>query len=149
MPLFAVETLSERVADASRQEELVAFLSSLFGALALLLASVGLYGVVAYATARRTREIGLRLALGANRLGVLSMIFRESISLVWAGLAIGIPLALALARLISSRLFGVTATDPITVLAAIGVMVLTAGLAAFIPSRRASKVDPMVALRYE
>jgi ABC-type antimicrobial peptide transport system permease subunit len=104
---------------------------------------------MSYTTARRTQEIGIRLALGASRENVLSMVLRESLVLVGVGAAIGVPIALALGTLISSRLFGVAATDPITIIAATALMISVAALASFLPARRASQVDPMIALRWE
>ena len=105
------------------------------------------YGVIAYATVRRTHEIGVRLALGATRERVATMVLRESVALVATGIAIGVPATLVATRLIASRLFGVTATDPVTMLSAVLLMFAVAALAGFLPARRAALVDPMVALR--
>jgi len=121
--------------------------STFFGSLALLLACVGLYGVVSYAVARRTAEIGVRLALGATRGRVLRTILQESLMLVAAGVGIGLPIALALTRLVGARLFGVTPADPPTIAAAVALMMLVAAVASFFPARRAARIDPMVALR--
>jgi predicted permease len=130
-------------------ERIIAMLSEFFGGLALLLVATGLYGLMAYTVTRRTREIGIRIALGGEQRGVLWMVMRESLGVVMAGLAIGIPAALAAARLISSMLFGLTPTDPPTIGVATLAMICVTLLAAYLPARRASKVEPMVALRYE
>jgi putative ABC transport system permease protein len=142
-------TLEEHVDSSLGHERLMATLSTLFGILALLVASVGLYGIMAYAVARRTREIGIRMALGARTGDVLRMVLGESIVLIGAGVAIGIPLALGLARLIANQLFGLKPHDPLTLIGAALVLAGVALAASYIPARRATKVDPMVALRYE
>src|SRR5262249_52223572 len=123
--------------------------AAFFGALAVLLACLGLYGVVSYTVTRRTAEIGIRLALGATRTGVLGVVLKESMLLILIGIVIGGPVTLAATRLISTMLFGIGAADPLTVAAAVSMMILVGGLAALLPARRASRVDPMVALRYE
>jgi predicted lysophospholipase L1 biosynthesis ABC-type transport system permease subunit len=149
VPILAATTLAEVVNNSLGQERMVAELSSFFGLLALILASVGLYGVMTYTVARRTGEIGLRMALGARRPQVLWMVLRESLELVAMGVVLGIPLAFAFARLISSQLYGITKGDPLTICAAIALQASIAAFASYIPARRATKVDPMVALRYE
>ena len=149
LPVVKIDTVDEQLGDVLIQERLMATLSGFFGAVALVLACLGLYGVVSYSVGRRTSEIGIRLALGATRGGVLGMILRESLVLVSAGVAIGIPVTVAGARLVSSRLFGVSATDPLTIAAAMLVMMAVATAAALIPASRASRVDPMAALRCE
>jgi ABC-type antimicrobial peptide transport system permease subunit len=149
LPVTSIHTLSEQVKDRLNKEYLIARLSSLFGILALVLACVGLYGVQAYGVARRTNEIGIRMALGAHRRRVLWMILRESLALVGIGVAIGLPMAFAATRLISSQLYGVNPTDPSTMTAATVVLAAIAVFAGYIPARRATRVDPMVALRYE
>jgi predicted permease len=131
------------------RERLIATLSGFFGGLALLLASVGLYGVMAYNVQRRTREIGIRMSMGAGRPQVLWMIAREALGLIVAGVIVGLPAAFAASRLVSSMLFGLTAGDPATILGATALLAATGLLAAFLPAYRASRVDPMVALRYE
>jgi ABC-type antimicrobial peptide transport system permease subunit len=135
------------------QERLIAMLSSVFSTLALLLACVGLYGLLAFSVAQRTAEMGIRMALGARRDDVIWTIMREALLLVAAGLAIGIPAALLTVRLASNRiaglLFGLRATDPVTIAAAATLLVLVAAGAGYLPARRASRVDPMVALRNE
>ena len=149
VPVNKVRTLEAQLDESLSQERLVATLSSCFGAFALLLAAVGLYGVLAYNVTRRTNEIGLRMALGAERGGVIWMVFREALLLVGMGVAIGVPLALALARSVSSLLYGLKPTDPLTILAAVVLLFAVAGIASYLPARRASRVDPMAALRYE
>jgi predicted permease len=144
-----VSLFSELVDENLVQERLLATLSGFFGGLALLLASVGLYGVMAYNVQRRTREIGIRMSMGAGRPQVLWMVTREALGLIIAGVILGLPTALAASRLVSSMLFGLAASDPATVLAATGLLTITGLLAAFLPAYRASNVDPMVALRYE
>ena len=122
---------------------------TLFGGLALLVASVGLFGVMSYSVARRTNEIGIRMALGAQRQDVLRLVMRESMILVAAGVAIGLGGAVAASRLVSNLLFGLAPTDPATMAGAMIVMVLVSALAGYLPARRASGIDPMVALHYE
>lgn len=149
LPILRIDTIEEQLNDALGQERLIAGVTGFFALLAVLLACLGLYGVISYTVARRTDEIGIRMAMGATRPVVLGMVLSESMVLVLAGLSIGVPAALATTRLISSRLFGVSAADPLTIVAAISLMIAVAALAGFIPAWRASKVDPLVALRYE
>jgi ABC-type antimicrobial peptide transport system permease subunit len=130
-------------------ERLIAMMSVGFGALATLLASIGLYGVMAFVVARRTREIGVRLALGAMRGSVVWLVMREVLLLVGLGLTVGIPAALALGRFISSQLYGVKASDPWVAGIAVILLSLIAAMAGLVPARRASRIDPLVALRYE
>jgi putative ABC transport system permease protein len=120
-----------------------------FAGSALLLAMVGLYGVMAYITSQRTHEIGIRMALGAQRLDMLRMIFRQSFALVLSGVAIGIFASIGLTRLLESMLYGVRATDVVTYGSVVGLLVAAAALASYLPARRAMRVDPIVALRYE
>lgn len=124
-------------------------LLSIFAALAMLLAAIGLYGVMSYSVAQRTREIGIRMALGARRRDVLALVVKQGMTLVVLGIAAGILLSLAMTRLISGMLFGITATDPLTFAGVAALLATVAFLANYMPARRASKVDPMVALRYE
>ncbi len=149
LPIFGVTTMNEQLRDNLTQERLIAQLVSFFGALALILACIGLYGVMAHGVARRTNEIGIRMALGARGGNIAWMILRETLYLVLAGLVIGVPAALLGARLISSQLFGVSPTEPVTLIAAAVVLTLVALLAGFVPARRASRVNPLNALRYE
>jgi len=143
------KSLDYQVADNFNQERLITRLTGLFGLLALALASVGLYGITAYSVARRTSEIGLRMALGANRANVLALVLRRALLLVAVGLAIGIPVALLGGRLMRSQLYGVRTYDPLTLAGAILVLSAFAALAGFIPARRAASIEPMNALRTE
>ena len=149
LPVLRINTIEGQLNDVLLQERLIATLSGFFGAMALLLACIGLYGTISYAVARRTSEIGVRLALGATRARVLGIILRESLMMAAAGIAIGVPATLAVTRLIATRLFGVSATDPLTMGGGCVLMIAVAALAGFLPARRASRVDPMVALRCE
>jgi predicted permease len=142
-------TLRAQVDQATARERLLMRLSSGFGGLAILLAAVGLYGSLAYAVTRRTREIGIRLALGAQRGSVVQLMLRESLTVVAAAILVGVPLSLASGTLLKGFLFGVTAYDPIALLGGGAVLTVVAVLAAFAPARRASKVDPVLALRCE
>jgi len=149
IPIFGVTTMNEQLRANVTRERLIAQLVSFFGALALILACIGLYGVMAHGVTRRTNEIGIRMALGARGGNIAWMILRETLYLVLAGLAIGVPAALLGARLISAQLFGMSPTDPLTLIAAAGVLTLVAMLAGYLPARRASRVNPLIALRYE
>ena len=149
LPLFDVTSLSDQMKVSLLQDRLVTQLVSFFGVLALLLACVGLYGVMAQAVARRTNEIGIRMALGARGTNIVWMVLREVLSLVLAGLVLGIPTALIAARFVSSQLFGLKASDPATLIGAGVILTLVALIAGFVPARRASRVNPLVALRYE
>lgn len=143
------KSLDYQVADNFNQERLITRLTGLFGLLALALASVGLYGITTYSVARRTSEIGLRMALGANRGNVVALVLKKALLLVALGLAIGIPVALLGARLMSTQLYGVRTYDPLTLAGAILVLSAFAALAGFIPARRAASIEPMHALRTE
>jgi predicted permease len=145
----SIQTLNAKIDRRLTTQRLIAQLSAFFGAAALLLAVIGLYGVMSYSISRRTGEIGIRMALGASQSGVIWMVLRETLWMVAIGVAIGLLCALASGRLISSRLFGLTATDPATLALAIVVILLAAVLAGFLPARRASRIDPMNALRFE
>jgi predicted permease len=149
VPVVDLETVNEQIGFSLRTERLVASLSAVFGGVATLLAVIGLYGVMAYAVSRREREIGIRMALGALRGHVIGMVMREVFILIGAGLAAGFLLALALADLIRSQLFGLNPRDPFTLFGSAIVLTVAAGLAGFIPALRASGVDPTTALRQE
>ncbi len=144
-----IMTMDALLASSTVQEKFWMQLLGLFAGLAVTLAVIGLYGVISYAVAQRTHELGIRMALGAARTDVLTLIVRQGLVLVLLGVAIGIPAAVALTRLIASQLFGVTPTDPATFAAASVLFVSIALLACSIPAHRATKVDPMVALRAE
>ena len=149
LPLYATTTLEIQIDDSLTQERLLTWLSTLFGVLATLLASLGLSGVVAFSVARRTREIGIRMALGAFQGDVIWMVMREVIVLVTIGIAIGFGAAMGLTRFVKSQLFGVEAMDPVALVAATVGLAAVACLAGYIPALRASRVDAMHALRYE
>ena len=149
VPINRVRSLNESVDSNISNEILIAKLSSFFAGLALLLACVGLYGVMSYSVTARTREIGVRMALGAQRPAVLWLILREAIKLVAIGVIVGIPAAFLSSQLLSSMLFGLKTTDVKSMLAVVLVLITVAIVAGLIPARRATKVDPMIALRYE
>ena len=149
LPVLESKPLSLSIAEELAQERLVAQLSTFFGLLALTLAALGLYGVMSYAMARRTNEIGIRMALGAQPGNVLGMVMGESLLLVAGGVVIGLPCAIGLARLVSSRLFGLQSWDPGTLGAAAAILLIVAALAALIPALRAARLNPVTALHYE
>ena len=149
MPLFDVQTVGDRVNAASRQEQLVALLSSIFGATALALAAIGLYGVLSYGVARRQPEFGVRLALGASPRGLVQLVLGESCMLVGAGLLAGLAAAAAAASAISRMLFGLDPLDPISYAGASAALLAVALLAAWIPARQASRIDPIQVLRMD
>jgi len=149
LPIFSVKTVSEQIDRQVFKERLIARLAGFFGALALVLACIGLYGLVSYEVARRTREIGIRTALGAEKQDVLRLVVGQGMRLTIAGAVLGIALALALMRYVKSQLYGVGATDPSTFLTVTGLLIGVTLLACYVPARRAAGVDPVVALRYE
>jgi predicted permease len=149
VPIYGMRTTEEQISNSLSTERLIASLSAVFGFLATLLATIGLYGVMAYAVARRTREIGIRMALGAAQGNVVWMVMKEVLVLVVVGVGVGVPAALGLTRLVRTQLFGVAPNDPSTlVMAAVGLAVVACA-AGYIPALRASRVDPILALRYE
>jgi putative ABC transport system permease protein len=148
-PIYDVKTLEQRIGMSVAQERFSALLLTIFSALALVLAAIGLYGVLSYNVAQRTHEMGVRLALGAEAGDVLRLVIRHGMKLIAAGLVIGIAGALALTGLVKGLLFGVTPSDPLTHVIVVLVLTVVAILACWIPARRAAKVDPIVALRYE
>ena len=149
LPIFGVKTQTQRIEELLTQERVIARLASFFGALALLLASIGLYGLLSYEVARRTREIGIRMALGAEQRDVTRLIILRGINLTLVGAGAGVVGGLALTRVLSSLLYGVKPTDPLTYVAASAILAAVALVASYIPAWRATKVDPMVALRCE
>jgi predicted permease len=149
MPIYEMKTLENQLDETLSTERLIAALSAAFGMLATVLAAIGLYGVMAFVVARRTKEIGLRMALGAAQGSVVWMVLRESLLLLAIGLALGIPSALLLSHYVSSQLFGVKSNDVGTAIAALAILAAVATGAGFLPARRASAIDPIKALRYE
>ncbi len=149
LPLINIKTLAKQVDETLTQERLIGAVSGFFGLLALLLAAIGLYGVMAYAVSQRTHEIGVRMALGAHRGSVLRMVLRQGMKLVLIGAGLGLAASFAATRLIASQLFDVTPTDPVTFIGGPTLLLMVALLACFAPARRATKVDPLVALRCE
>jgi putative ABC transport system permease protein len=148
-PITNINTLEKLVSDSIAQPRLNMLLMGLFGALAMILSAVGIYGLLSYSVTQRTQEMGIRMALGARTADVLKLILKQGMILMLIGEAIGLAGAFALTRLIRGLLFGVTATDAPTFIAVVGVLSVVAFLACYLPARRATKVDPLVALRYE
>lgn len=149
LPIIGIKDVRELMDASLVQERLIAKLSGFFAAIAILLAAIGLYGVMSYAVSRRTNEIGIRMALGAGASSVRTMILGETIVLIGAGALIGMGAAFGLTRLIKSFLFGLTAMDPVAFGVAAVLLLAVGALAGYLPARRASKIDPMIALRYE
>jgi len=149
LTMMDFKALQHQVDDNFNQERLIARLTILFGGLALALASVGLYGLTAYSVARRTSEIGVRMALGANRGNVLALVLKGAMLQIAIGLAIGVPAALLGGHFMASQLYGIKSSDPTTLVFAILVLAACAAVAGFIPARRASSIEPMNALRTE
>jgi ABC-type antimicrobial peptide transport system permease subunit len=151
MPNTAIQihTLTAQVDAALVQERLMAALAASFGALALILAAVGLYGLIAYTVARRTSELGIRIALGAGHRNVMWLVIEGALRLLAFGLLLGVPAAWAASRLVTTMLWGLSPTDPSTILAAIALLMITGILAGWVPARRAARIDPMAALRCE
>jgi ABC-type antimicrobial peptide transport system permease subunit len=149
LPITGMRTMDDQVDESLSAQRLIATLSAFFGALATLLAGIGLYGVMAYTVSRRTRELGIRVALGAGRGSLLGLVMREVVLLTASGVAIAIPIALALTRLVRAQLFGVQPTDALSIAGAALVLTAVALLAGYIPAERATRVNPITALRYE
>jgi len=149
LPLDEVVSLSEHIGRSLTQQKLVARLASFFGLLAVLLACVGLYGVLSYAVARRTSEIGIRLALGAQSQNILWLVLRQALALVCGGVIVGLVAASFVTKLAETMLFQLRPNDPLTLVSATLLLIAMAALAGYVPARRAARVDPMVALRHE
>jgi predicted permease len=149
MPIYAVMTLDQQLDQTLATERLIAVLSAAFGVLATLLAAIGLYGVMAFVVARRTKEIGLRMALGAKRREVVWMVLKESMLLAGLGLAVGVPVSFVVSRYVSTQLYSVQPTDVWTAVAALAILAAVAAGAGLLPARKASTIDPIIALRYE
>jgi putative ABC transport system permease protein len=149
LPVYNLRSMDEVVSRSMVQPRFLAILLATFSGIALFLAAIGIYGVMAYSVAQRTQEIGVRMALGAQQLHVLRLIFGQSLVMLLIGTAIGLAGAFALTRLMRTLLFEVTATDPLTYVSVVGLLTVVALLACYIPARRAAKVDPLIALRYE
>jgi len=149
LPIYAIRTMETQISNSLSTERMIASLSTVFGFVATVLAIIGLYGVTSYSVAQRTREIGIRMALGAEQRKVIVMVMREVLLLIAIGVGIGVPAALLLTRIVKSQLYGLEAHDPWTLGLATGLLAMVACAAGYIPALRASRVDPMKALRYE
>ena len=149
LPIFDMKTMTAVMDESLFLERMVAALSVAFGGLATLLAAIGLYGVMSYTVARRTREIGIRMALGAERGSVMWLVLREVGLMAGIGVGLGLPLAFALSRVVQSQLFDLSAHDPVAMIASAALLVVVALAAGYLPARRATRIDPMLALRYE
>jgi len=149
LPVYNLWSMDELVSKSMVQPRFLALLLATFSGIALFLAAIGIYGVMAYSVAQRTQEIGVRMALGARPLHVLRLVVGQSLVMLLFGTAIGLAGAFALTRLMRTLLFEITATDPLTYVSVIGLLTVVALLACYIPARRAAKVDPLIALRYE
>jgi putative ABC transport system permease protein len=147
LPVYSVRTMNELIGTAVAQRQFLMRLLVAFGAIATVLALLGIYGVMAYSVSQRTREIGIRMAIGASQIDVSRMVMRRGVLLTSAGVVLGIVVSLGLTRFIRSQLFGVHSSDPVTMMSVIAVMMMVALAAAYLPARRAARVDPIVALR--
>ena len=149
LPIYDVRTMDQWIADSLAAPRFNLVLLGTFAGLALILASVGIYGVVAYSVTQRTRELGLRIAIGAQQRDVVAMVLRESLVVVAVGMAVGVAAALLATRALSGLLFGISPLDPVTWTAVTCLLFGVAFLASYVPARRATRVDPMIALRAE
>jgi putative ABC transport system permease protein len=148
-PITRIRTLEEMVADSIGQQRFYMLLLALFAGIAATLAAIGIYGVLAYSVVQRTHEIGIRMALGAQAGDVLKLVIRHGMTMTLIGVVLGLAASAALTRLMAGLLFGVSATDPLTFVIVTGFLAGVALLACYLPARRATKVDPITALRYE
>jgi putative ABC transport system permease protein len=148
-PIFGISTMNQLIVDSVSTRRITLILLALFSTLALVLAAIGIYGVISYSVAQRTHEIGIRMALGAQKTDVLRMIMAQGAKIAGAGVAIGIAASFGLTRLLAKLLFSVSAADPLTFAAVAILLIVVAMLACYIPARRTLRVDPMIALRYE
>jgi ABC-type antimicrobial peptide transport system permease subunit len=149
MPVYEMKTLEGQLDERLMTDRLIASLAAGFGLLATALASIGLYGVMAFVVARRRKELGIRLALGAEPGGVIWLVMKEVLLLLAIGLAVGIPAALGLGKFVASQLYGIQERDPWTAVATVAVIAGVSAAAGMIPAHRASRIDPILALRYE
>jgi ABC-type antimicrobial peptide transport system permease subunit len=149
LPLVKLQTLDEQIHRSVNLQRAVASLLGVLGGLTLLLATVGLYGVAAHSVSLRTREVGIRMSLGARAADVFRMIVRENLSLSLVGVAFGLGISIAGSKILTSFLFGLTSTDPLTLIGASMILCLVTIIASVIPARRAARLDPLTALRYE
>ena len=149
LPLYDIKTLAKQIEESLVQERLISALSSFFGLLSLLLAAIGIYGILAYSVSQRTREIGIRIALGAQRSAVLRMVLRQGLIMILFGVGLGLAASLGATRLLANQLFGITPTDPLTFVVVPILLLSVALLACFLPARRATNVDPLIAIRQE
>ena len=149
MPVYALKTVESQLDETLLTDRLIALLSAGFGFLATVLASIGLYGVMAFVVARRRKELGIRLALGAQPGGVVWLVMREVLILLAIGLALGVPAALALGRYVGGQLYGIQPNDPWMAMGTLVLLTIVSAAAGLIPATRASRIDPILALRYE
>ena len=149
IPVYGMKTVESQLDETLLTDRLIAMLSAGFGLLATLLASIGLYGVMAFVVARRKKELGIRLALGAQPVYVIWMVMREVLLLLAIGLVVGIPAAMLLGRYVASQLYGLQPQDPQIAAATVVLLTIVSGLAGLIPAQRASRIDPILALRHE
>ena len=149
LPVYGLQTMGEVVGDSLVRPRFLSLLLGLFSAIALLLAAVGIYGVMAYSVAQRTQEIGIRMALGARTVDVLKLGVKQGMVLTFIGVGAGLAVAFALTQLIEGLLYGIGARDPLSFITVTLLLILVALLACYLPARRAAKIDPLVAIRYE